>query len=190
MSRLPERIDTDRLILRLPSEADAEPLNAAILASFPELNAWMDWAVKPQTLEETRAFCAASRKVWRDESALNLLMVARGSHEIVGATGYPRLDWSVPRFEIGYWCRTDRVGQGLVSEAAWALARHAFEALGANRVELRMDDQNRRSWRVAEGLGFDLEGTIRNDLRGPDGALRDTRIYGARRLAELTAPGS
>ncbi|MGE0675252.1 MAG: GNAT family N-acetyltransferase [Methylibium sp.] len=188
MSRLPERIEADRLLLRLPSAADAGPLNRAIADSFEALNAWMDWAVKPQTLDETRAFCLESRKLWQAGTALNLLMIDKASGSIVGASGYPRLDWSVPRFEIGYWCRTAHVGRGYASEATWALSRCAFEALGAQRVELRMDDRNVRSWRVAERLGFSREAMLRNDVRVADGSLRHTRVYAAISLSELRAP--
>ena len=185
MSRLPASIETSRLLLRLIQEADTEALNTAILASHAQLERWMEWAVRPQAMEDTRLFCRDSVKSWEAETALNLVMVEPSSGEIVGACGYPRIDWSVPRFEIGYWCRTDRTGRGLVSEAVWALAGHPFRRLAANRVELRIDDANRRSWRVAERLGFRREATLRNDSRFGDGSLRTTRIYGATALSEL-----
>ncbi len=188
MSRLPEHIRTARLAIRLVEAADAEALNAAIVQSHPELQLWMDWAVEPQTLEETRAFCGRSLENWKSESEFNAVMIELETGEIIGSCGYPRLDWTVPRFEIGYWCRSDRVGRGYVSEATWALATHAFRELEAARVELRMDDRNTRSWRVAERLGFHWEGTLRNDVRVPDGTLRDTRVYAVTALDALTAP--
>jgi len=188
MSRLPPELHTERLVLRLPDAVDAQPLNQAILASHPELKLWMDWAVEPQKLSETQKFCRESRGAWEEETAFNCLMIDRISGEIVGGSGYARLLWTVPSFEIGYWCRTDRVGNGYVSEAAYALALHAFDALGAQRVELRMDNHNVRSWRVAERLGFSHEATLRNDSRCPDGSLRDTRIYGATTLSSLVPP--
>jgi len=188
VSRLPQEIHTPRLRLRLPTVEDAAALNAAILASHAELSPWMDWAVKPQKPQETVEFIRASIADREVAKALNLLMIETTSGEIVGATGYPRLDWQVPKFEIGYWCRSDRTGQGLVTEATWALARYAFESLAACRVELRMDDRNRRSWAVAERLGFRHEATLRNDVRTPQGELRDTRIYGAVALDELDRP--
>jgi RimJ/RimL family protein N-acetyltransferase len=52
-----------------------------------------------------------------------------------------------------------------------------FENLGANRIEIRCDDRNERSARVAERLGFKLDGTLRCDSRGMDKVLRGTRIY-------------
>lgn len=42
MSRFPDKLETARLILRLPEVDDAEAVNHAIVASFPELSPWMD----------------------------------------------------------------------------------------------------------------------------------------------------
>lgn len=187
-ARLPERIESERLLLRLPAIEDAEALNRAIADSHDALKAWMDWAAEPPSLEHTRAFCQESRAVWQAETALNLLLIEKTSGRIVGSSGYPRLNWSVPSFEIGYWCRTDRVGRGYASEATWALSRYAFQTLGACRVELRMDDRNERSWRVAERLGFLREAVLRNDVRVADGSLRNTRVYAAISLDELRSP--
>lgn len=187
MSRLPAEIRTQRLLLRLPGLEDAEELNRALRTSHAELRAWMDWAVNPQTLEETGNFCRESLLGWEEERVMNALMVEQASGEIIGSTGYPRLNWAVPKFEIGYWCRTDKVGQGFVSEATLALAQHAFLGLGAKRVELRMDDRNRRSWSVAERLGFVHEATLKNNDRATDGSLRDTRVYAAFSWTDLSA---
>ena len=189
MRKLPKEIRTPRLLLRPPLEADVAALTEAIQRSHEELKPWMDWAQEPQQIEQTRKFCIESQSNWQASSALNLLMVATDGGEIIGSCGFPRLDWHVPKFEIGYWCRTDQVGQGYVSEATYALARHAFETLGAARVELRMDDRNERSWHVAERLGFSHEATLNNDVRAPDGALRNTRIYAATSLGPLHSPG-
>jgi RimJ/RimL family protein N-acetyltransferase len=57
--------------------------------------------------------------------------------------------------------------------------------LSAARVELRVDDLNERSWRVAQRLGFQLEGLLRSDTRDANGRLRDTRVYGAVALQDL-----
>ena len=83
----------------------------------------------------------------------------------------------MPRFEIGYWVRTSRVGRGYVQEAVRAIARMAFDVLGAARLEILCNDRNVRSWRVAERCGFTLEGVLRSHAREVDGTLRDTRVY-------------
>jgi RimJ/RimL family protein N-acetyltransferase len=88
-----------------------------------------------------------------------------------------RLDWKIPMFEIGYWLRTSRVGKGLMVEAVGAVKRFVIDELKAARVEIRCDEQNARSCRVAELAGFTLEGTHRRVSRDHHNALRDTRIY-------------
>jgi RimJ/RimL family protein N-acetyltransferase len=188
MHRLPKEVRTARLLLRSPVEADVAALTEVIQRSHEELKPWMGWAQEPQQIEQTRKFCTESQSHWQASSALNFLIVKKEGGEIIGGCGYPRLDWGVPKFEIGYWCCTDQVGHGYVSEATFALARHAFEALGAARVELRMDDRNERSWRVAERLGFSHEATLNNEVRAPDGSLRNTRIYAATDLDRLHLP--
>jgi len=96
---------------------------------------------------------------------------------LVGGTGLHRIDWKGPRFEIGYWRRTDRAGRGYATEAVRALSRMAFDVLAAERVEIRMDDRNLASARVAERAGFRFEALLRREARGVDGELRDTRVY-------------
>jgi RimJ/RimL family protein N-acetyltransferase len=96
---------------------------------------------------------------------------------VVGATGLHRFDWTVPKFEIGYWGRSSYQRRGLITEGVGALADMAVQALGARRLEVQADDANVRSWRVCERLGFVLEGIHRHHRIDPAGVLRDTRVY-------------
>jgi len=186
--RLPERVESDRLLMRVPTDDDVPALNEAIVSSHPELTLWMPWARQPQTLEETAEFCRTARARWEKAEGMDVLLVCRDTGDVVGAGGYPRLDWSVPKFEIGYWCRSDRTGTGLITEATFALAECAFARLGAARVELFIDDLNRRSWAVAERLGFRLEGVLRAEARNKQGELRNTRLYAATAMEEISQP--
>jgi ribosomal-protein-serine acetyltransferase len=85
------------------------------------------------------------------------------SGELVGeAGGESREDGAV--VEIGYWVRTDRTGRGYATAAAAALTSMAFDASAdVARIEIRMDQGNARSRRVAERLGFVLIGDERFD---------------------------
>lgn len=184
---LPNELLTPRLRLVAPAPGDGLMLNRAIAESFPELNQWMDWAATMPTIVESERFArdSAARFLRRDD--LPLFIRKRDTGEFVGASGMHRIDWQVPRFEIGYWCRTSLVGKGYIGEAVAAITRFAFEKLHAARVEIRTDILNTRSFRVAERLGFRLEGIMRQDARTPQGGLRDTRLYSMIDLADLRA---
>jgi RimJ/RimL family protein N-acetyltransferase len=73
--------------------------------------------------------------------------------------------------------RTGAEGHGYVTEAVRALTAAAFRGLHAQRIEIRCDPANERSWRVAERCGFAFEGTLRNDRLTTDGRLTSTRLY-------------
>lgn len=98
---------------------------------------------------------------------------------LVGSSGLHRIDWGVPMFEIGYWCRTGFSGQGYTTESVRGIAAFAFDTLGAKCVEIRCDPLNHPSARVAERAGFQLEGEMRNAAVGTDGTVRNTLVFSA-----------
>jgi RimJ/RimL family protein N-acetyltransferase len=189
LSDVPEVIDTERLSIRAPRVEDVPGLVSAVGESLAELEPWMRWATRDYSAESCEASVrqAIARFVTRQDLRYHLL--DRASGEILGSSGLHRINWQVPRFEIGYWVRTSRAGRGIVSESVRALTRTAFEALGARRVEIRCDDLNLASARVAERCGFELESTLRNWQRAPDGSLRHERVYVLLDAAGLAGPG-
>jgi RimJ/RimL family protein N-acetyltransferase len=193
---VPERLDTERLVLRVPRRGDGAMVNDAVRASQAALSPWMPWAVTLPTVDESEAHCRRQQARFILREDLTWLMLLRGSDggegELVGGTGLHRIDWALRKFEIGYWRKTGAEGRGFVTEAVRALARLAFDSLQARRVEIRMDDNNARSWRVAERAGFTLEALLRFDGVNPAGEPRSTRIYARVRGAEEpvgTPPG-
>ena len=185
---VPERIETERLVLRAPRRGDGPVLNAAVIASLAELAPWMPWAVGGQTADEAEAHCRRQQAKYMLREDLPLFIFARepggAEGEFLGGTGLNRMDWALRKFEIGYWRKTGCEGRGIVTEAVGALARMAFDSLQARRVEIRMDDENVRSWKVAERAGFTLEALLRFDSATPAGLPRSTRVYGRVRGAE------
>jgi RimJ/RimL family protein N-acetyltransferase len=173
---LPDEILTQRLILRPPRAGDGAAVNEAILESIEGLQRWMPWATPTPTPEQSESWCRHAAADFLARKQLPMLLFLRDGGTFAGSSGMHALDWNVPRFEIGYWVRRRFEGQGFVTEAAAAFTRFAFETLRAQRVEIRTDDRNERSWRVAERLGYRLEGVLRNESRDAYG-LRDTRIY-------------
>ena len=182
---VPDEIESERLLISRPRLEHLQPLFGAVMASLPELRPWMPWAAD-YTLdgcEESLRRAIASFVTYQD---LRYHFFDRSSGELLGSSGLHRINWRIPRFEIGYWVRTSAAGKGYVSEAARTLTTLAFERLGAKRVEIRCDDRNEASGMVAEHCGFHLDGVLRNYTVGTDGTLRDERIYSLTDLSDLT----
>jgi RimJ/RimL family protein N-acetyltransferase len=176
-SKFPPTVETERLILRAPSVAEAHMVNAAICQSFTELHRWMKWANKIPTLEETIDHALKTSERFQAGEDFPVWGFLKKANEFVVGCGLHRIDWEVPKFEIGYWCCTSFQRQGYVTEAVKALTRIGFDQLGANRIEIRCDSRNQRSYRIAERTGFQLEAKLKNEQRAPDGILRTTLIY-------------
>ena len=54
---------------------------------------------------------------------------------------------------------------------------HAFDVLGANRVEFKTDARNEKSRAALLGIGAAFEGIFRNHMIMPTGPLRDSAWY-------------
>ena len=156
-------------------------MNAAVIESMDAPRPYMPWAQTEPSLAQSEGECRRMQAKLLLREDLPMLMFARDADGreagFIGRTGLHRIDWKVRRFEVGYWCRSGRVGQGFVGETVEAITRCAFEQMQARRVEVRMDDGNERSRRVAERAGFALEGVLRNQSLTPAGEPRDTRVY-------------
>ena len=185
---VPERIETPRLVLRSPRRGDGAVVNAAVQCSLEDLGPWLPWAGPGLSVDESEANCRRQQaKFLLREDFVFLVFWRQGDGsegELMGGTGLHRIDWKLGRFEIGYWRKTGCGGRGVITEAVQAMARLAFDTLGARRVEVRMDDNNERSWKVAERAGFTLEALLRFDSVDPLGQPRSTRVYSRVRGAE------
>ena len=174
----PNTLETERLTIRCPQPGDGPELNAAAVESWDDLRPWMPWAVQVPTVEQSEALLRRAQVRFLAREELWLLLFLRGTQTLVGSSGLHRIDWSVPRFEIGYWVRSRYARQGYVTEAVVGIAGFAFDVLGARRVEIRCDARNERSAAVARRAGFTLEATIRHGSRDHlTGDLRDELIF-------------
>jgi RimJ/RimL family protein N-acetyltransferase len=175
---IPVPIETSRLIIRPPRPGDGPELNAAITESFQELHQWMPWASKTPSVEESEISVRNAYAKWVTREDLRLPLFDKKTGQMVGSSGFHRIDWDVPRFEIGYWVRTSFAKKGYITEAVIALTHFAFGNLGARRVEIRCDADNLLSKAIPERLGYQLEATLKNDRwDSRSNKLSDTLIF-------------
>jgi RimJ/RimL family protein N-acetyltransferase len=82
------------------------------------------------------------------------------------------------RLEIGWtWLGTAYQRTGANRAAKLLQLTHAFETLGAERVEFKTHARNDRSRDALLGIGAQFEGILRHHTIMPDGSNRDSAFY-------------
>jgi len=101
-----------------------------------------------------------------------------GDGRVVGATTYLDIRRANRGLEIGNtWLAKEAQRTAINTEAKFLLLRHAFEALGAWRVQLKTDERNARSRAAIARLGCTFEGILRKYQVRHDGYVRDTAMF-------------
>lgn len=109
---------------------------------------------------------------------LPFVAVHLASGRLAGATRYLNVSPKDRGLEIGgTWYGPDFQRTAVNTEAKYLLLKHAFETLGAIRVQLKTDARNTRSQKAIERIGGVKEGVLRNHMILPDGTIRDSVYY-------------
>jgi len=84
-----------------------------------------------------------------------------------------------PPFEIGYWIRASRVGEGLATETVAGLTCVAFTVCGVDRLEIHVDPANEISCRIPRRLGYAEEATLRRRIPPlpPESSRREVVVF-------------
>lgn len=173
----PYSFETERLTIRGPLPGDGRSVREAVLESQEDLKPWMAWAVEVPSDEDYEIRVREGQLKFLAREDLWLMLLLKGTHTIIGGSGFHNIDWNVSKFEIGYWVRSSYAGQGYITEAVNGITAFAFNSLGAQRLEIRCDVRNMRSAAVAQRAGYMLESTFHSDARDHFDRLRDTFIF-------------
>lgn len=96
----------------------------------------------------------------------------------IGMTRFHSIEREHRRLEIGYtWLAAPWRGTGHNAEAKLLLMTHAFDDLGAHRVEFKTDGLNVRSQAALLAIGATREGTLRRHVVMESGRVRDSVYF-------------
>lgn len=102
----------------------------------------------------------------------------RETGQPVGVTTFMEIRPAHRGLEIGStWIGRPYQGTAVNPEAKYLMLRHAFEKLGAIRVQLKTDGRNLHSQSAIAKLGAQREGTLRRHGIQPTGYFRDTVMF-------------
>lgn len=168
-----------------------EPLRPAhapdLLEAGRDPAVWTYLMEHPTNLQEMAAFIERAGAAERSGRELPFAIVEAASGRAIGSTRYEDITPSHRCLEIGWtWLGTAWQRTACNTECKYLLLRHAFEALGAVRVQMKADTRNARSIRAIERLGAVFEGVLRRNRILPDGYVRDSAYYS---VTDLDWPG-
>ena len=174
---LPERFETDTLVLRAYRSGDGVAFFDAVDEDREDLSQWLGWVDQNKTVDDAEAYVRNMAGKWITRESLTLAIFSKDEKTLYGGTGFHGFDWKVPSLAIGWFLRKSARGQGFGAEAVRLCCQLAFEHIGANRVAGTVDVLNDRSCRLFERVGFTREAHLRGNCRDHHGTLRDTFVY-------------
>ena len=156
-----------------------------------------------QTPGDMRSYVEQALTAAVDGSEVPFATVERATGTVVGSTRFLSIVPQHRRLEIGYtWVAPPWQRTAVNSEQKLLLLAHAFNTLGALRVEFKTDSLNERSRKALLGIGASEEGTLRNHMLTDSGRRRHSvyfsvteeewprvRMHLEQRLARLTSAG-
>lgn len=163
-------------IVRLEPLAERHLDNLARVAFEGDLWRWT--VTQPTDVAGLRDWLAAAVANAEAGTEMPFATVDQASGRAVGSTRFMSIVPEHRRLEIGWtWVGRDWQRSGANREAKLLQMTHAFEALGANRVEFKTDSLNEKANPALLGIGATFEGTFRNHMVMPGGRLRHSNYY-------------
>jgi N-acetyltransferase len=159
-----------------------EPLSLDHLAGLTDVGLdaeiwrWMPMFVQSPTdmrtlIEEALAEAEAGTMV-------PFATIERATGKPVGSTRYLSIEPRHRRLEIGWtWLAPAWQHSAVNTEAKLLMLRHAFDKLGALRVEFKTDALNEKSRAALLKIGAVEEGILRRHMVMPGGRRRDSAYY-------------
>ena len=170
----PERIETERLVLRIPRVEDASIIFVC-WTQDKEVTRYLTWRPH-QHMRQTEDYIQSCISAWEHKTRFPYMITLKESSEIIGMID-PRIEGM--KVGIGYVAARAYWGKGYVTEAIHAIIDWAFRQSSIFRVYATMDVENVASQRVLEKVGMQREGVLRKYIAHPNISEipRDSYIY-------------
>lgn len=156
----PVTLADDHLVLRTPDLDDVEVITAA--CQDPLIQHWTTIPSPYTALDAIFYVNQVARDGWAQGTAATWLVTDRSDGTLLGSCGLHNIADGMA--ELGYWTAAHARGRGVTTGAARLVCAWGFAELGLARIEWQAHLGNDASRRVAERLGFTIEGVTRQRM--------------------------
>lgn len=115
-------------------------------------------------------------KAYNDKKAIAWAGILRENEEIIGTCGFNSIDFVNNKAEIGGEMSPDYWGKNIALEAVSLIVDFGMKQLHLNRIEAKIDAENRGAIALVEYLGFKKEAHFR-DYFIRNESYRDLTVY-------------
>ena len=160
---IPENLETENLVIRKYERGDGkEVLDLFNRRNNRELlKESVEEASSILTIDDAEIDCRKHAGEWETRERFVMGIWEKSTGFYIGQIWIEPEKWEVPSFELGYFLDVGYQGRSLAYEASLRALRFLFTDLNAHRITVMTRDTNEKSWRLAERLGFQREGHIR-----------------------------
>lgn len=174
-----EIIETERLILKILDEKDADRLLDFLIENRADFT---QYESEKQEIYFTRYYQEYVLKMEyeaiKNKMYLRYYLFEKGQEEIVGTVSVSQIKaYPYSSGYIGYKMAVKKKRRGYATEAVEAVCEEAEKYLGLHRLEAYVLEDNIPSIKLLERCGFLWEGTCRKNLN-INGVWRDHLLYG------------
>lgn len=138
---------------------------AAAQQSVDHTLPWMEWCRADLTRGELETIFVSIEEAWEQEEHYAFAILDTASTAFLGTVGLNRINKMEKTANLHYWVRAGYTGHGIATKAARLAARFGLSEKGFQRIGIMIPEGNRPSERVAERLGAQREGILRNACR-------------------------
>jgi RimJ/RimL family protein N-acetyltransferase len=171
----PIMLQGNAVMLQPLDERHAEDLFQA--AQDPDIWRYMP-VPAPVRSEDMRRIIASALRLAAGGGELPFAIVERAGGKAIGSTRYMDIQPENRGLEIGWtWLGRAYWRTAINTECKYLLLWHAFETLGAIRVQLKTDLRNERSQQAIARLGALREGVLREHRILHDGYRRSSVYF-------------
>lgn len=162
----------------------ADPAFAAAYFAMIERNRAHIAPYFPKTLKATEdeASVITYFKQIQSESAqrsfFSFIIFEKETDAVLGNIFIKSIDWRVPMCEMAYFIDAAHTGRGIATKAMEVMISYCFDQFKMEKIFLRIVPENTASMRLAEKLGFQLEGRLRSAYRVSPTELKDINYMG------------
>lgn len=152
------KLETERFILRKGTVEDCSDLfelyaNENVVKYLP-LNLF-------ESVEDAMVEINWYEKIFKEQIGLRWVIEEAKTKKVIGTCGYLNYEKEHNRIEIGYDLKPDYWGQGIMQETLGKIIHFAFSSMEINKIEAKVEPENKASIRLLGKLNFCQEGVLR-----------------------------